>query len=301
MSIKSCLRPLIPILTALSWAAATAVAGYPTAKRNELVHEEIAADSDRMIPQSDFFAASVDGQIYERALGAADFYHGVGYWIQVRTEYKPHPYFTANLRSIFYAGSCSFGYAAPSDQYHLLGVTGIWPNQILDGELKMRALDLGRQTMGVGLLVDQKEFNGAEIAWTGPGLSLSIKVDGTGALLIRDDLWMLEARALGGLLGLGIGNWAEGVYGSDPKRYRDAYAYAFSEYREDWFDFAAEAGNRAGIWAAMAKAGASLKTESLKTRAEIQYRAYTDGFGRDFVGGIEHEYISYDQYDKAYT
>lgn len=95
----------------------------------------------------DWFTAAVDGHAYMRLLGGQDFYHGFGYWVQGRTEFRPREKVHINIRSIFYSGSISGGYTEPTGQYHLFGFYVLWTDLIAGGTLEGRVIDIERQTV----------------------------------------------------------------------------------------------------------------------------------------------------------
>lgn len=118
--------------TSMQTAFAT---GYPAALPNHQVGIEVDDESDRMIAKIDWFSAAVDGQSYLRSLGVKDFYHGIGYWVQARTEFRPHENFHLNVRSVFCSGSFSGGYTEPTGNYHLFSFYGVWPETLAGGKL----------------------------------------------------------------------------------------------------------------------------------------------------------------------
>ena len=149
-------------LVALIWSQ-KALTGYPSALPNSNLKQELEVDSDRVLTKSNHVLFAVDGSAYQRFLGTKDFYHGTGYWLQFRTEVSPHELYKVNIRTIFYSGNSSSGYAAPIGFYNLLGLEGSWPSKINGGVLSGRVLDIERQTVGRGLLIQDREFFGGSL------------------------------------------------------------------------------------------------------------------------------------------
>ncbi len=269
-------------------------AGYPSALPNNDLRKELEGDSDRLIPKSEHFVFGADGQAYHRFLGSKDFYHGTGYWLQFRTEASPNEYFTANLRSIFYSGNSSAGYAAPIGFYNLLGLTGRWPSKILGGDLTGRVLDIERQTVGRGLLVQDREFFGGIFLWERNGHSIFLRGTGTGAIIHDDDTYNLEVSFFNELIGLGALHFGE--------KDRDGYQFIYSSYNfSDAFSYDLEAGQRLKKWAGLVALNYTIDEGPFQINSRLEGRTYEDGFGDQLVGDIDQDYVSYDQYDKSYT
>jgi hypothetical protein len=278
-----------------------AQASYPSAKPNENLKEEIQGDPNRFIPSSEHFTFAVDGDTWFRALGRQDFYHGFGYWMQARSEVRASSYFKLNARTIFFSGSSSNGYSNPVGFYNLIGLTGFLP-PIAGVRVSARGVDLGRQSIGAGLLVQDREMNGALIKMEGEWFSFRILGDSTGSLVSGDDVVNPEMRLFQGWLGGGIGIWKSGKEESGLPRNRGSYVYAFSAHPfGDIYSYALEFGQREKANGALVNLAAAKSLGRFDFRTKLEYRYYGKNFGKDFVRQIEHQYISYDQYDKAYT
>jgi hypothetical protein len=189
---------LFPILL-----CSQAGANYPSAKLNQNVCNEIRQQPDRLIPQNSFFCVAVDGNTFLRALGTEDFYHGFGHWTQVRTEVSPNNFFKINMRSVFYSGSSSEGYANPGGYYNLFSFKGTLPEPLFGGTLSIRIVDLDRQTVGAGLFVQDKESVGGILLWDFDSYDLRILKESTGLFFLGDDIWNLQTRLLNKLVGFG--------------------------------------------------------------------------------------------------
>ena len=268
-------------------------AEYPTAKANENLLGEIQGDPDRLVPSSEHFSLAADGLIAYRSVAGVDFFHGINYWLQVRSEARLNPYLTANMRTVLYAGSISYGYAAASGLYNLFGITGVLPYDFAGGALKIRALDLGRQTIGVGMLLQDKEINGLRLEWNHEGTQFLFRIDGTGGFLVQDDLLNVEARFFNGLVGLQTTFW-DGE-GGGPVR-KPAFSF-FSTHPH--FDL--ELGYRNGAIGALAALKNRWALGNLQIDARAEARRYGAGFAENITGQMEQPYVTYDQLDKPYT
>lgn len=281
---------------------------YPSALPNHNLEEEVANDSDRLIEGNKWISAAVDAHTYARTLGKNDFYHGIGYWVQARAEFSPTDYARLNLRSIFYSGSISYGYTVPTGDYHLFAFSGKLPSKVFGGVLEARAMDLEQVTLGKGLMIEDKETAGLMIKWTSADEYHSFKMlnDGTGGLVESDDLFNYELSLFKSLLGIGEIRWTESKAQSNLEKDRDALYYVNSEYdfslNENLnLSYELEVGNRTDAYAGLFALVMKHDGEAFDFYLKGQGRFYQDEFADTFVGNVEHMYVSYDQYDEAYT
>lgn len=276
-------------------------AQYPSAKMNANIREEVESDPNRLIPLTEHFAFAVDGDAYYRDTGSTEFYHGIGYWLQARSEVRLSPWLKANLRSILYAGSVSGGYAEPSGSYHLFAITGQAPDEILGANLIVRAGDLDRQTIGEGLLIQNKEMNGASVRWSSERHGVLFRLDGTGVLKPNGDTFNFETWIFQGIAGAGAVAWSNEIAVDNSVGTREPYWYLFSKAKIDWFSYGAEYGGREGAMAALIALKAENDFGPLKFNLKLEGRRYNSGIGGSFKRLIQHQYISYDQLDKSFT
>jgi hypothetical protein len=278
-----------------------AVASYPAAKPNENLREEIQGDQNRLIPTTEHFTFAVDGETWFRALGTNDFYHGFGYWIQGRSEVRASSFFKLNARTIFYSGSSSNGYGNPIGFYNLIGLSGYLP-PVLGFQVSARVVDIGRQSIGAGLLVQDREMNGVLIKAENPYASFRLLGDSTGSLVSADDVVNPELVLFQGWIGGGVGIWKSDKSDLGLRKNRGTYSYVFSSRPfGDIYRYAAEYGRREGAGAGLASVSAKKTLGKFGFQAKLEYRKYASNFGKDFIRQVQHQYISYDQYDKAYT
>lgn len=275
--------------------------GYPSALPNNHLGSEIQDEKDRKIPKGDWFSAAVDGHSYLRTLGRKDFYHGIGYWIQARTEFRPHDSFHLNVRSIFYSGSFSGGYTEPTGYYHLFGLYGLWPEPVAGGKFEGRAMDIERQTIGQGLMIEEREMAGVWFKWSRDDHYIRLLGEGTGGLLLSDDLANLEFQTFGGFFGAGVISWTASDQSNLPKNRAPLYYVTSSHGIGHGVGYFAEVGSRHSKYAGLFGFKSENEFGWLKLKSRIQGRYYDDNFGDEFVGAIQQMYVSYDQYDKRFT
>lgn len=276
-------------------------ADYPSAKLNQNVCNEIQDQTDRLVPKSDFFCLAVDGGAFERALGVEDFYHGFGHWTQVRTELSPNKFLKINMRSIFYSGSSSEGYANPSGQYNLVSFKAIFPETVAGGVLSARIIDLDRQTVGAGLFVQDKESIGGLLTLDYEKYDVSIFHDSTGMFFLGDDIWNLQARFLNKNFGVGTFYFTASEQQSGLEQNRKPYHYIFSSTQINQWALKSEIGSRNDKWAGLLGLAFKDIISNFNLEASIELRSYDNGFADEISGKIEHQYVSYDQYDKVFT
>ena len=289
------------LLTFVALFSIRAQAQYPSAMPNAHVREDVQADSNRVIPLTEHFAFTDDTDVFFRGLGDHDFYHGAGYWSQLRSEATVNPYLKLNVRSIFYNATNDAGYAQAGGNYHLLALTIVAPGEVLGGTLSLRGPDLDRQTMGAGLLIQDKEMNGALIRWDCGDVVVILRGDDTGLFRQYDDTYNLEVNLWKGYAGIGGIMWPQGVEQDHLGHERASYGYLFSQHSFEWIDYAFEAGERSGAGAYLGALSHTHSWGGFKAMLKGEYRYYSGGFANDFAGQIQQQYISYDQYDKDFT
>lgn len=274
---------------------------YPGALPNHDLKNEIQDQADRLVPKSDWFSAAVDGQIYFRNLESDDFYHATGYWVQARTEFRPNELININVRSIFYSGSISNGYTKPTGQYNLFGFSGTWPTPVLGGKIEARAIDLERQTIGEGLFIEEKEMAGVWVKWTRDNHFLKIMKEGTGGLVLGDDLTDVETKLFGGYIGGGAILWTASRQSNMSENRKPFYYLNSSHAITSYLDYFAEVGLRFSKTASMIGLKSEGEVGRIHYKTRAQFRNYGIDVGKQFTGQIDNMYISYDQYNKRYT
>ncbi len=286
------------IIFLLVFLSLSAFADYPSARLNQNVCEEIAGQKYRLIPRKDWFCGAVDGQAYGRTVGQRDYYHGVGHWTQVRTEFQWEDSVAINFRSIIYSATSSSGYASSNEDYHLGSFRFKYPEKILGAFVSIRIVDLDRQSIGEGLFVEARESNGGLMIWDWENVQFKWLQESTGFLVGDDDVSNPEISFWGRRLGLGTA-WFYKVLPSQDKR--KPYFYAYTNIPVESWSFIAEAGLRNSTLGYMGKVSHELLAGGFSLESIIQGRYYPNGFAQGFAGQIEQQYVSYDQYNKNYT
>ena len=172
-----------------------------THARNEGIREEIEGDPDRVLPKSDHLRAAVDTEFYKRSTLAEDYYHGLGFWLDSRIEAEPHAALRLNLRPILYNGTSSQGYNHAFGFFVLAGVTWAATLPPLGVTVEARGGDLDRQTLGVGLTLEEKEMNGLGLQLARGDFKARTLVNGTGGYYFLNDLWYQDVSYRDGLFG----------------------------------------------------------------------------------------------------
>ena len=105
-----------------------------------------------------------------------DFYHGNGYWIDLRSEFRPHPDLNLNLKFDVTQGTSSNGPTYLAMMVPHVGVT-FRAHSILGLEWEFRLSDIDRQTIGTGLFIEEKETVGGSVIGKVDDLTLKLMVD----------------------------------------------------------------------------------------------------------------------------
>lgn len=274
-------------------------AEYLAALQNHDVCSEIANDKDRKITRGDWFCLGFDSVAFLRALGRSEYYHGFGHWSQLRSEFKINELSSLNLRSVFFSGSSSNGYAQPSGYFTLYSLESQWPEKLLNGTLKVRILDQDRLTTGLGLFVQDKESNGGRLDWIFENYRFTFKGESTGGFMIGDDLYNYEIKENNSLFGAGIVLFPAGSQ-SGLSENRKPYYYMFSSMPTHILDLQTEIGHRNKAWAGLLKISKTMESENYSANLEMQSRKYENHFAEQIAGQIDHQYISLDQLDKTF-
>lgn len=273
-------------------------ADYPSARLNQNLCEEISGQKYRFIPKSDWFCGAVDGQAYGRTVGNKDYYHGVGHWTQVRTEFHWEESVAINFRSIVYSATSSNGYASSNEDFHLASFRFTYPEKLLGAFVSLRIVDLDRQTIGEGLFIEARESNGGLMVWDWNDVQFRWLQESTGFLVGDDDASNPEINFWGKRLGVGS------VWFYKELEFRDRrkpYFYAYANVPVESWGFSAEAGGRNNVLAYMGKIRHELLAGGFSLQTILQGRYYPENFAQGFTGEIEQQYVSYDQYNKDYT
>ena len=256
---------------------------------NARLHEQVEDDPARVLPRSPLFAAAVDIHGFYRFTWNDSFsglYHS-GIWIDVYGEARPFPDFAANLRlSVLNPGS-SYGIVAETDVVAWPQVS--WTPTFGEVRGEIRIFDIGRRTLGAGLVVQEQEGSGlaAQLSWR--ALRTRMAWFGT-------DTFSLEGDFLGA--GVDVADDAVGVWGFGTLSWTGGYgaalytAHPFPSGVTPLAEAAIRWGRPAGLigirvdkdpggwWAGGGTA---------------QVRGYDAGFAEDLTGVVGHDYLAPEQ------
>ena len=280
--------------------------------RNENLKERLRLEPWRGLPSGERYSLALDAYLY-KPWGAEDFYyHGNGYWINALAEARPHDDLALNLKLIAYNGASSYAYAHSDFIQPLFGMT--WQPAFLPPgwSLRMRYMDLDRQTLGAGLLLEEVEMAGFAIATAYEQWRYRLIIDGTGGFYRVGDLYYQQIDWKRDLLGLSytfIAYENEDVTlvgrRSGPQsvgRTGIPAATLFSKVglTETWF-LRTEAGYRNGQAAGLVGVRAEIPLGKFRAAWDLHFRRYGRGFAEQIAGFIEHEYVNPETADKSFT
>lgn len=293
---------------------------YPDYQENSDLSSQIQEQDFRKLKNvSDWYSAAIDGRVYRNALGSKDFYHGNGYLLSFRGEVKSDDYYTLNLKSLFISGSSSNGYSEPSTDNHFLAFSTSYLSRYVPGKLDLRVGDLNRKTLGVGLMLKDKETNGTSLTWTVKDFTFTRTEFGTSGLKAPGDLDSNELFYKDRLIGVSFLTWSDEDDSDDYKEGNlEDYAYE-QEYifKEDMTkplvslfskvnlagstQLYTELGSRNEVFGGLIGLSSSHTSKSFIIDWNLFYRRYDRGFAAGFSNDIDHEYVSYDQLDKNFN
>jgi len=271
---------------------------------NENVIDEVARESYRILPRNPHYAFAIDADFLKPAFLPcldfaycyADYYHGNGYWLTARAEFKPVPNITLNLKTVVTHGNSSGGLGSFALIYPLVGVT--LEKDIFGLHWETRLSEIGRQTVGSGLFIEQKETDGGYLLIRRDFVQYKLMVDGTGSYNVNGGVIAMELSFWKGLLGItSMFNEVDPAF--NPPMY---IGTIYSKYNPDeGLGYAAEIGGDKYNWASMAYLQYRQTWNKFRMWLKPQFRHY----GSDVVGQLAKHvnttYMSYDQNDKPYT
>jgi hypothetical protein len=226
-------------------------------------------------------------------------YHGNGYWIETRFEFRPTDPLRLNLKLVPWFGSSSFGYAARA-RFFALGA-GSWEDRIFDTDwtFRFRASDLGLQTYGGGLVVQDRPINGGRVEFEHGKLLYRMTVDGTGGLSGSGELYDHHIGYDDDRIGFGI------LFNPSPIFDREkfpttAYLDGKAPLGKATTVRAEIAGNR-NAPALRLFSETNLDTGRFRLAAKPEVRYYGSGFAGGYRGHVQQGYTGYDLQSISYT
>ena len=270
---------------------------------NANLMEEVDANPFRILPRSDHYAFAVDTDFFKPLfLGAGntnyyryDFYHGNGYWLSLRSELKPVQNLTLNLKLNMTHGTSSNGPTYLAQIFPMVGIT--FQDDLFGFHLKGRLSDIGRQTTGVGLFIEEKETEGGYFLAEKNDFKLKIMVDGTGSYRIDGGVIASDISFWNGLLG-GVLFIQETETPYHPPALMETL-YSKHEWGKH-FSYGVEAGLDINSWAAMSFVRYENNFGNFHFWLKPQLRHYGARVLGELPGKISQNYVSYDQNDKAF-
>jgi hypothetical protein len=277
---------------------------------NRNLIEEVTEHPYRVLPRSETFALALDADFFKPVFIAGgqpnyyryDFYHGNGYWLDLRSEYRPVPELAVNLKGTFTQGTSSNGPTYEAVIFPRVGLT-YRVKSFLGMNWETRLSDIDRQTVGAGLFVEMKETNGGYISASNDALLMKVMVDGTGSFALDGGLISFELQSLNGLVGGTILFQETGVDYKPPQWTGTLYSKRSWSYGPgSSLGYGLEAGMNAGSNAEMAQITYQATAwDRLKLTLKPQVRHYGKGILGSLPGQVVHNYVSYDQNDKPFT
>jgi hypothetical protein len=279
--------------------------GYMDYAPNEFLFEQVRREPYRILPRSEKFVFALDADFFKPIfLGANDFslykfdfYHGNGYWLSFRSEFRPVDDLSVNVKFDFTQGTSSNGPTFLAFVIPHVGFT-YRVRHFLGFEWEFRLSDIVRQTIGTGLFVEMKETVGGSIIATRDDFRAKLMVDGTGSFRLDGGLAALEFSYREGLLGATILVQEVQTEFRAPRLTGTVYSRGKTP---EGFGYGVETGVNANAQASLAYLELEQSWGLLETRIKPQYRHYGRRILGDLPGKVIQNFVSYDQNDKPYT
>lgn len=305
------MRHFLSTLASLSCLLASSLAQAWTPLRNEHLATQVKDDPSRILPKGENYTLAADGTMFWHWTGADSYYHS-GYWIDAYAEYEPIQSFILNLRWSFINPALSYGYTSTS--YNFMRPALTWYNQVTkDARVTVVAGDLDRQTLGLGLILEDKNMSGARINAQYRDVSLGILRNGTGGYFVSGDLEVFNLD-YNGIVRTGL-QYGYIIMGDDERR-----ASRFPTQTTDPFGTAylqipiKDMVYLGGEWGWRFPQDGKTKTATLAhlgikyhdpgdlffVDSWVQWRRYHDGFAAGWRTHIEHDYLGFEHLDKNY-
>jgi hypothetical protein len=286
--------PTALLLSAAQLCLSTETASALT--RNSALAEQVLADPERVLPRSEQYSLAVDGHTFYRSSEQfAGWYHS-GYWADLLGEVRPFSTFSANARFVVYNPGASYGIVSETRIVPFMNF--MWHDNLtnlglFEAEASVRYFDRGRETIGAGLTIEEKEVSGITFELKRGDFRFTHYWNGTGGYTIDGDLVGLQYDYLQDSIGFysfvtrGLQTLAIGLYSS-------------REILDD-LKLLAEISHRRSTQAGLIGIEYARTWKTFDGLFRAQYRRYQNGYADEIVGNIEHDYLSIEQEDKAFT
>jgi hypothetical protein len=296
------LRILFPLLPLLSFGTAEA---YMDFAPNERLFEQLEREPFRILPRSEHWAFAVDADFFKPVfLGANDanlykydFYHGNGYWLNFRSEWRPVEELSLNAKLDLTQGTSSNGPTFLAFVIPHVGLTyrvGNFPGV----KLEFRLSDLVRQTVGTGLFVEMKETVGGSVNASSGAWNARLMVDGTGSFRLDGGLAAVDVSYAGGLLGATL--LLQEVKTEFQAPWITGTLYSRQVY-PNGFGYGVETGVNENAGASRIFFEFEGDYGIFGYRLKPEYRYYGKRILGSLPGKVMHNFVSYDQNDKPFT
>lgn len=278
------------------------------AKNYDLI-EEVQRSPYRILPRSPEYALAIDADFFKPVfLGGDnfnyykwDFYHGNGYWITTRAEFRPVDRLSLNLKFLITQGTSSNGPVYQAVVVPLAALT--YHERLLGFDWTTRLGDIGRQTVGSGLFIEDKDTVGGFVKGRRDQFEMGLMVDGTGSFRLEGGVLALESSMWNGILGATLMFQETSVVTRPPP-------WTATVFSRRWFPeglgYGVEAGTNDYSWAGSAyllvdRWWGDQVEAGLHYRFKPQVRYYGKRIMGNLGGRVAHNYISYEQNDRAFT
>ncbi len=266
--------------------------------RNENLRPQLEGIDQKILPCNPQICLAFDGHLFYRIprLGEPGYYHG-GFWLNQFMEFNPYEKLSLNLKVVAYNPAASYGVTSQSRLHPFVAAS--WQDNLqeyfrFDLGVKGLFFDLDRQTLGAGLTLEEKEMAGFLLeVFRGPGRFRYI-FNGTGGFDRSGDVHSYQFDLWKDLLGFNSFTHKIGTASFFSVFSRGNAIPAVGHALE----FSRRRGRTAWLAALDHR---SFPWEWLGVYLKVQSRAYADGYAEGIVGHIEHDYVSIEQEDKAWT
>jgi hypothetical protein len=272
---------------------------------NEDLFRQVENESFRILPRTEKWVFAVDADFFkpmflgsnDASLYKFDFYHGNGFWLSFRSEYRPVDDLSINIKLDLTQGTSSNGPTFLAFVIPHVGLTYRVP-RLLGLDWEFRLSDIARQTVGTGLFVEMKETVGGSITGTNEGFTAKLMVDGTGSFRLDGGLAAIDVSFGEGLIG---GTVLVQEVQTDFRAPRLTGTLYSRKVYENGFSYGIETGANSNASASLAYAELKGDAGLLSYRIKPQYRHYGSRILGQLPGRVMHNFVAYDQNDKPYT
>ena len=292
------------LLFVFAFAFAGEAQAYLDYSPNANIQEEVEANPYRILPRSKNFFVALDADFFkpvffgndDASYYKYDYYHGNGFWMDLRTEYKPVQDLVVNLKLSITHGTSSNGPTYLAEIIPRAAIT--YRFKLLGFDWESRLSDINRQTIGDGLFIEDKDTEGGYLIGKRDDLTLKIMVDGTGSYQLAGGVIAGDANLWDGLFG------ATGFINETATSFSPSQFMGTLYTRKSWkngLGFGAEYGGDTVAIAALAYVKYETNIDRLHLMFKPQFRHYGRGVLGSLPGQVEQNYVSYDQNDKPFT